>query len=95
MGESAAEIFTIDATDRNEDNLKYKILSGPKAISIDDSGKISWTDTSVVDLNEIENVKIAISDDLTATTFIPQLLICDCKNGGKIYFINFLTFVKL
>lgn len=80
MGSTYSSLFTIVATDANNDPIDFTATSGPSELTVSSGGVVSWTN---VQYSANNSVIITVSDGAANAIFAPKVSICDCKNGGK------------
>ncbi|MEO1034861.1 MAG: Ig-like domain-containing protein [Pseudomonadota bacterium] len=68
--------YQVVATDAENDPLTYSLTTAPPGMSVDSSGLITWTPTSVGDVT----VRVRVSDGLA---FIEQEWMIDVKDGAQ------------
>ena len=85
VGEDATP-FNINATDANNDTIIYSVVSAPDGLQVDTDGVLTWTD---VEYSTNDSVVISGSDGKVNSTFSPQVAICNCQNGGMLFFVLF------
>ncbi|XP_067950366.1 uncharacterized protein [Watersipora subatra] len=79
VGDTITDLFTINATDQNGDNITFTKTSGPSGLSVSSAGVVSWTD---VQYSANDSIVITVSDGSANAVFTPQVALCYCENSG-------------